>query len=315
MSGLSEGRFVIASDEKSILTSLFPGPSAFASTNELVLKGYGGERVAGMRSGRQAFSGIANGTVSIIAQYGAASRILKESDGSGMAERFFFVSEPSYLGSRTFDEQPIDFEIEKAYDRAVATCVSMYSQKVLHSSNANPETRKALDPHNLDQLRATVGGYDAIKEYRRAMEPRLLELSNSGDMVMLSWLGKFEAHTLKIAAVLHVYECIGNGSKVSEVIPDKLLFAAMELVELMSDHQQQLIRDSGDSGTDAEEQAVIECLSSSRVGVRALLQKVRYRKPFSAMGKNGYSAAKKRIERMVEQGQLVINAQGTLEVV
>lgn len=49
--------------------------------------------------------------------------------------------------------------------------------------------------------------------------------------------------------------------------------------------------------------------------MRALLQKVRYRKPFSAMGKNGYSAAKKRIERMVEQGQLVINAQGTLEVV
>lgn len=315
MSGLSEGRFVIASDEKSILTSLFPGPGSYSSNNELVLKGYGGERVAGMRSGRQAFNGIANGTVSIIAQYGAASRILKESDGSGMAERFFFVSEPSYLGSRTFDEQPIDFEIEKAYDRAVATCVSMYSQKVLHSSNANPETRKVLDPANLDQLRATTGGYDAIKEYRRAMEPRLLELSNTGDMVMLSWLGKFEAHVLKIAAVLHVYECIGNGSKVSEVIPDKLLFAAMELVEIMSDHQQQLIRDSGDSGTDAEEQAVVECLSSARLGSRALLQKVRYRKPFSSMGKNGYGAAKKRIERMIEQGQLVINAQGTLEVV
>jgi hypothetical protein len=315
MAGLSEGRFVIATDEKSILGSLFPPATSFASSNDIVLKGYTGDRVASMRSGRLAFSGRANGTVVINAQGGASARILRESDGSGMAERFFFVSEPSYLGSRTFDEHPIDAEVKKAYDNASIGCVQAYSKAILKYAMADEQSKVTLDPENLEQLRLTAAGYEKIRIYRRENEPLMAELERAGEMVMLSWLGKFEAHVLKIAAVLHVYECIGNGSKVSSVITDKILVAAMELVDLMADHQQQMIRDSGDSGSDAEEQVVIEALGSSKMALRALLQKIRYRKPFSSMGKNGYSAAKRRVETMVSGGVIVINASGTLEVV
>jgi len=315
MAGLSEGRFVIATDEKSILGSLFPPPTSFASSNDIVLKGYTGDRVASMRSGRLAFSGKANGTVIINAQGGAAARILRESDGSGMAERFFFVSEPSYLGSRTFDETPIDLELKKSYDNASIGCVQAYSKAVLKNAMNDEPSRVTLDPENLEQLRLTASGYEKIRTYRRENEPLMAELERAGEMVMLSWLGKFEAHVIKIAAVLHVYECIGNGSKVSSVITDKLLVAAMELVDLMADHQQQMIRDSGDSGNDAEEQTVIEALGSSKMAVRSLLQKIRYRKPFSSMGKNGYAAARRRVETMISAGVLIINSSGSLEVV
>lgn len=314
MAGLSEGRFVIATDEKSILSSLFPPATSFASSNDIVLKGYTGDRVASMRSGRLAFSGKANGTVVINAQGGASARILRESDGSGMAERFFFVSEPSYLGSRTFDEQPIDIELKRSYDNASIGCVQAYSKAVLKYALGDEQSRVTLDPENLEQLRLTAAGYEKIRMYRKENEPLMAELERAGEMVMLSWLGKFEAHVIKIAAVLHVYECIGNGSKVSSVITDKLLVAAMELVDLMADHQQQMIRDSGDSGSDAEEQVVIETLGSSKMVSRALLQKIRYRKPFSAMGKNGYAAAKRRIETMISGGIIVINAAGNLEI-
>jgi hypothetical protein len=315
MAGLSEGRFVIATDEKSILGSLFPPPTSFASSNDIVLKGYTGDRVASMRSGRLAFSGKANGTVVINAQGGAAARILRESDGSGMAERFFFVSEPSYLGTRTFDEQPIDLELKKAYDNAAIGCVQAYSKEILKNAMAEEQARVTLDPENLEQLRLTAAGYEKIRTYRRENEPLMAELERAGEMVMLSWLGKFEAHVIKIAAVLHVYECIGNGSKVSNIITDKILVAAMELVDLMADHQQQMIRDSGDSGNDAEEQVVIEALGSSKLAARSLLQKIRYRKPFSSMGKNGYAAAKRRVETMISAGVIIINSTGSLEVV
>lgn len=315
MAGLSEGRFVIATDEKSILSSLFPPPSSFASSNDIVLKGYTGDRVASMRSGRLAFSGKANGTVIINAQGGASARILRESDGSGMAERFFFVSEPSYLGSRTFDEQPIDLELKKAYDNASIGCVQAYSKAVLKYAMADEQSRVTLDPENMEQLRLTPGGYEKIRSYRRENEPLMAELERAGEMVMLSWLGKFEAHVIKIAAVLHVYECIGNGSKVSSIITDKILVSAMELVDLMADHQQQMIRDSGDSGSDAEEQVIIETLGSSKMALRTLMQKIRYRKPFSAMGKNGYAAAKKRIETMISGGVIIVNSSGSLEIV
>lgn len=315
MAGLSEGRFVIATDEKSILNSLFPPPTSFASSNDIVLKGYTGDRVASMRSGRIAFNGRANGTVVVIAQGGASSRILRESDGSGMAERFFFVSEPSYLGLRDFEDRPICAEMKKAYDTASIGCVQAYSKAVLKNGMSDEMSRVVLDPENLEQLRLTAAGYEKIRLYRKANESFMAELESAGEMVMLSWLGKFEAHVIKIAAVLHVYECMGNGSKVSSIITDKLLFAAMELVDLMAEHQQQMIRDSGDSGSDAEEQVIIEALGAGKLATRSLLQKVRYRKPFSAMGKNGYASAKRRIETMISAGVIIVNSAGTLEVV
>lgn len=311
----SEGRFVIASAEQSALISMFPAASSFASTNELILKGYAGEDVSGMRSGRQAFNGIANGTVVLIAQSGSAHRILSESNGTGMAERFFFVAEPDYLGYRKFKDEPVCHEIKKAYDTSSLACVQSYSGKIHSHSNADENRRIILDPENLDQLRATQSGYEAIREYRVAMEPRLKQLKDSGDMVMLSWLGKFEAHVLKIAAVLHVFECLGNESKVPEVIPDKMLFAAIDLVEVMSEHQEKLIQDSGESGMDAEEQAVIEVISGSSMTKSVLLQKLRFRKPFRAMNKLAYKAAGKRVEMMVNDGKLIINSSGKLEVV
>ena len=140
-------------------------------------------------------------------------------------------------------------------------------------------------------------------------------LKNSGDMVMLSWLGKFEAHTLKVAAILHVYECLGNLSRVPEIIPTKMLMAAMDVVEAMSEHQEQLIRDSGESGSDAEEQAVIEALTGARIPMRALLQKLRFRKPFRSMGKRAYVAAKRRVDIMLASGAIIVSASGNLEIV
>lgn len=315
LAGCSEGRFVIASAEQSALKSLFPPPSAFASTNELILKGYAGEDVSGMRTGRQAFSGIANGTVVMIAQSGAAHSILSESNGTGMAERFFFVAEPDYLGYRKFEEPEVCAHAKQAFDTSALACVQAYSKKVHDYANRNESTRVILDPENLDQLRATTAGYQAIREYRVAMEPRLKALKDSGDMVMLSWLGKFEAHTLKIAAVLHVYECLGNQTKVPEVIPDKLLFAAMDLVEVMSEHQEQLIKDAGESGSDAEEQAVIEVIAGSSMTKSVVLQKLRFRKPFRAMNKAAYKAASRRVETMIADGKLLITSSGKLEVV
>lgn len=315
LASCSEGRFVIASAEQSALISLFPSASSYASTNELILKGYAGEHVSGMRSGRQAFTGIANGTIALIAQSGSSSRILRESDGTGMAERFFFLAEPDYLGFRMFNDDT-DLQQEKhSFDIASLACVQAYSQKIHSYSNSNEDTRVILDPEFLDQLRATANGYSTIRDSRRSMEPRLKSLKDSGDMVMLSWLGKFEAHVLKIAAVIHVFECLGNESKVSDVIPDRVLFAAIDLFEVMSDHQEQLIRDNGDSGADAEEQAVIEVISSKPMPRTVALQKLRFKNPFRKMGKKAGAQAAKRVDLMLESGKLVVSSTFKLEVV
>lgn len=310
----SEGRFVIASAEQSALISLFPDTGSFSSTNELVLKGYAGEYVAGMRAGRDAFSGVANGSIVLIAQNGANKKVLAASNGSGMAERFIFVSEPTMLGYRTFDKGFISDSDKRQFWLAVEKCVQSYSSKILSFKNADADSRIILDPCNLEQLKASALGYQMIRQYKIDNEPRMGMLSKSGDMVLLSWLGKFETHVLKIAATIHVFECLGNGVSVPGVIPDSTIRMSMDLVEVMSHHMETLLHDAGESGNDAEEQAVIEALTGKRLATRALTQILRHRRPFKAMGKGGYQASIRRVEKMVTSGQLVIKADGTLEI-
>lgn len=308
LSECSEGRFVVASAEQSALISLFPESNSFASTNELILKGYAGEYVAGMRGGRSAFSGMANGSVILIAQSGTSRRVLKASNGSGMAERFIFMAEPSNLGGRHFEGGFPTTEERRPFESAVRACVAEYSRKALSGSGV------VLDPENLEQLRASAHGYQMIKQARKDMEPRLGELKDSGDMVLLSWLGKFETHALKVASVLHVFECLGNGSSVPEIIPDKTLDIAMEFVEIMSDHMEQLLQDAGESGNAAEEEAVILTMDGRKLTTRALVQRLRNKKPFSSMGKGAYKASERRVAKMIESGILIIGSDGNLSV-
>lgn len=309
LSECSEGRFVIASAEQSALISLFPENNSFASTNELILKGYAGEYVAGMRGGRSAFSGMANGSIILIAQSNTSRRVLKASNGSGMAERFIFMAEPSNLGGRHFEGGFPTNEERRPFESAVRACISEYSKKVLACDGV------VLDPENLEQLRASANGYQIIKQARKDMEPRLGELKDSGDMVLLSWLGKFETHALKVASVLHVFECLGNGVSVPDIIPDRILSAAMDFVDVMSDHMEQLLQDAGESGNEAEEEAVIMTMDGRKLSSRTLVQRLRNKKPFSAMGKAGYKAAERRVGKMIESGILVIGTDGNLSVV
>lgn len=309
LSECSEGRFVIASAEQSALISLFPEGNSFASTNELILKGYAGEYVAGMRGGRSAFSGMANGSIILIAQSNTSRRVLAASNGSGMAERFIFMAEPSNLGGRHFEGGFPTTEERRPFETAIRACISSYSEKVLSGLGI------VMDPENLEQLRASAHGYQMIKQARKDMEPRLGELKDSGDMVLLSWLGKFETHALKVASVLHVFECLGNGVAVPPIIPDAILDAAMQFVEVMSDHMEQLLHDAGESGNEAEEEAVVLTMDGRKMSARTLVQRLRNKKPFKAMGKAGYKAAESRVAKMITAGILVIGADGNLSVV
>lgn len=225
-----------------------------------------------------------------------------------------FVSEPTMLGYRTFDKGYITDSDKHQFWLACERCVQGYSSKILSFKNSDEESRIILDPCNLEQLKASAIGYQMIRQYKIDNEPRMGMLAKSGDMVLLSWLGKFETHVLKIAATIHVFECLGNGVSVPGVIPDATIRMSMDLVEVMSHHMECLLHDAGESGNDAEEQAVIEALTGKRLATRALTQILRHRKPFKAMGKSGYQSSIRRVEKMVTSGQLIIKADGTLEI-
>lgn len=312
LSNCDSGRFVIASAEQSAFASLFPS-EGYSGNNELLLKGYPGEYVSSLRKGRKAFHGVASGTVVLVAQPGSAKRVLSASNGSGLAERFLYMAEPSLLGSRTHHGEYLTSADTEAFWRACAECVADYSARALSEASAD---RVAPDPETLHQLKASAEGYKLIRDQAKHMEPRLGLLERRGDMVMLSWLGKLEQHALKVAAVLHVIECRAAGCTVPEVIPSDLIRSAIDFVLVMGEHLEQVLRDNGESGDAAEVEAVITLISDDRhLGVRPAAMKLQRRAPFRAMGKNAYTAARKRIEQMIQDGMLMFDDRGNLMAV
>lgn len=314
LSGCSEGRFVVSSAEQSGLQSLFPESGSFSSTNELILKGYASEYVSGMRAGRKAFTGMIQGCVVIIAQPGSSKRVLAASGGSGMAERFIYLAEPDPIGFRRNGGHFPTRREKEAFERACAACVESYSGEVLKQYGADDESRVVMDPENLIRIRASDEGYRILREAKNSTEGYLYDLKMAGEMVMMGWLAKIETHVLKIAGNLHVIECIANDCKVSEVIPTWIIEESIDLVMMLADHIKGILNSAGESGSQAEEETIIDILTGKPIEKRALALKAKNRKPFKAMP-NGFKMASSRVDAMLLAGSLVVNSANKIEIV
>jgi len=303
----SEGRFFIASAEQAAFQSLFPEKGSFASHTGLLLQSWAGEYASAMRKGRGAFSGYASGSIMVIAQPGSSKRVFDASNGTGLAERFFYMGEPTPLGTRELHGDYVTKQELEAFGRACATCVEDYSNRRM-ANLFEPQ-----DPEYLHQLTLQPEGYQLLLNERRRVEPELGRLNREGELVQVGWLGKIATHTLKVAAVLHAIDWLGRNKAVPEVIPTVTVKTALDFVLALAGHLADLLHDSGETGEIAEVDSIMELIAKKPYTARSLAQAARHRHPFRGMGKDAYSRAKARIETMTSSGMLRACVGGKLE--
>lgn len=311
-----DGRFVLVSAEKGLLTNMFPQSATFSSDNDLALKGWPGEMAASARVSRKSFVGDVAGSLCIVAQPGAALRILNESEGSGLSERFMFVSEPDLLGQRAHevdqDESILDPWMEP-YRRGCLEAVRIYSDMAIERWIKGDYERISFK----DLIRIAPGKEAAqlICDIKNRVEPELAERRSAGDMVGLGWVGKIDAHILKVATTMHVIECLGNGSKVPTQMPLKIVQAAADFIMVMKDHLQEIMTVNGQSGGGAESETILTVLERRGLSMRQVVMAAKNRAPFKSRGKDAYRAAKERVEKMIDNGEVIITKDGKLEAV
>lgn len=305
----SEGRFFVASAEQAAFQALFPEKGDFASHNGLLLQGWAGEYASAMRKGRAAFTGHVSGSILVIAQPGSAARVFNASNGTGLAERFFYISEPTLLGTRELHGDFVRKDEIEPFRMACRACVEDYSKRRF------AVLEEPQDPESLRQLTLEDSGYLLLLEARRELEPTLGKLAKDGEMLQVGWLGKIETHTLKIAANLHVIDYLAHGKAVPETIPTATVKTALDLTRILADHFAQLLHDSGESGEVAETDSVVELVLSKpgKYTPRTLAQVLRNRHPFRAMGKESYARAMARVKAMLSEGRLRAIPDGRLE--
>lgn len=301
------GRLVIASSEQAAFQSLFPEVGSFSSNNSLMLNGWMGEYVEGSRTTRKAYTGNVQSSVLLIAQVGSIQRVLSASNQTGLAERFLFAVEPDKLGNRTRANGYLSNDDKAAFNLASAECVRRYSQRVRVDEDDSEKLIIETDIQDLECLYPNNEGYEIIRRKLVEIEPVLGELRKSGEMTYLGWLGKLETHVLKIALVLHVFDCLGNGCVVPQVIPNSLIKSSIELVLEIGKHMRRVIQQSGEAGDSAEVDAVLDLVNTQRVNITEAKRILRRRAPFRSRGSDAYKAAGLRVDSMLREGLLVVS--------
>lgn len=282
------GFFALASAEQAVVNTLVGasyGGEGKKNNNDLALKGFNGEYHSSSRSTRSGYTGDVVGVITCFAQEGAIETILGKSEGSGMAERFLLLAEPTLLGTRdhTCKHYPQEYS-QNVYNRIVGDL----AMEVLTSPTAFED---------LPAYRISKNDWNKISLFRNEIEPYLADGDKFSTLTMRGIASKVDMHVMKIGALLAcLHECpIG-------VIDSIYIDAAIGIMRDMLDYILCLLFKIGVVGFNAEEESIIGYLGDHRGATSRQVQQAKAKvKPFREAQKP-YEAIRQTIDRLIHMG-------------
>ena len=254
------------------------------NNNDLALKGFNGEYHASSRSSRSGYIGDVVGAVTCFAQDAAIETILSKSEGSGMAERFLMIVEPTQLGTRN--------HLSHYYPQE-------YSQNVFNRI-LGELTHKALtmptEFMELPQFHIDKADWVKIHTFRNEIEPHLADGGKYSTATMRGIASKVDMHIMKIATLLAIID-----GKSNQKLPSHYIESAIGIMRDMLEHALSLLFKTGLVGFDAEENAIISYLGKYKGATSRQVQQAKFRvKPFKE-SQDPYGAIRKTIDRLIDK--------------
>ena len=284
----NNGFFSAVSSEQGLFNSLL-GKSYKAegnsNNNDMLLNGFDGGEVHTVRVSREAYSGDVVGAVCCFAQAGSIESVLKESNGTGLAERFLMLSEPHSLGqrdhTRVVESDPM---LMIAYQ---TFCLNM------ESILATP-----LLPEDLNNLFISDLGFELIAQYRNKIEPYLADGGRYAHISLRGAASKINMQIMKIAANLHIAD-----SAYEPNIPDKHVISAIAIAGELIEANLKLCQDKGIMGIKAEFTSILSLFEKDQRPrtERTIIQAKSQTKPFKDFTGNKSKLILDTLTEMVSQ--------------
>lgn len=284
----TEGYFALASAEQGVINTLIGasyGSEGRKNNNDLALKGFNGEYHASSRTTRNGYTGEVVGSIACFAQEGAIDTILKKSDGTGMAERFLMLNEPTLLGTRDHTKRyyPQEYS-QNVYNRLVSD--------LARAAFINPTPFEELPAYRLSSQ-----DWHAIDLFRNEIEPYLADGKKYSSATMRGIASKVDMHIMKLSALL---TCLYDHP--IGLIPSEYVKAAISIMRDMLDYSLNLLFKLGLVGFDAEEGCIIAYLGEKKSATRRQIQQAKYRvAPFSE-SLSPSEAIGNAIDRLIQKG-------------
>lgn len=243
----NDGYFALASDERGLLNSVFGLLYGKGSpvNMDAALKGFDGGSYASVRATRKGFDGEVHGSIVCFAQPGSIESIVQASGGTGLAERFLWLSDGHQLGKRNHLKpkiKPNDALFTRLCDEVV---------KLI------PD-RPSLE--SLTPLSLPVILLDELHQAKQQIEIELGDEGRFGNDAVRGAAGKFDMQVMKVASILHVSRHLCEGHPVPPNIGVADFDIALKLCRELLERYRQALVNKRIIGFGAEADAVIEYL-------------------------------------------------------
>ena len=286
----SNGYFSLASAEQAVVNTLVGaiyGGEGKSNNNDLPLKGFNAEYHSSSRSNseRSCYTGTVVGAITCFSQPQAIETILGKSKGSGLAERFLLVQEPTQQGYRdhTVQHYPEDYS-QNVYNRII---------KAL----ADSVFTLAQEFEALPAYRIAASDWQRIYLFRNEIEMHLKEGGKYSTATMRGMAAKVDMHIMKISALLAcLYE------QMIGLIPSVYITCAINIMREMLDYTLSLLVKIGVVGLDAEEESIIAYLGEKKAATRRQVQQAKHKTaPFAESPKPSATIGGA-IDRLIQKG-------------
>ena len=291
----NSGFFSAVSSEQGLFNSLL-GKSYKAegssNNNDMLLNGFDGNEVNNVRINREAYSGDVIGAVCCFAQAGSIEAVLKESNGTGLAERFLMLSEPHSLGQRD-------------HTRVVESDPMLMIAYQTFCSNMESILATPLLPEDLSNLFISPTGFQLINQYRNKIEPYLADGGRYSHISLRGAASKIDMQIMKIAANLHIAD-----SSFEPSIPDKHVISAIAIAGELIEANLKLCQAKGIMGIKAEFTAILSLFENDQRSrnERSIIQVKSKTKPFKDFTGNKSKLIADTLAEMVGQKLLIDRA-------
>jgi len=287
----TNGFFSCVSSEQGLLDTLLGiSYNTGSNDNDIILNGFDGGYVGSSRAGREPYNGVVVGSVVCFAQEGSIEKILGQSNGTGLAERFLFLAEQHMLGTR--DHTQVVDSNDALMAEYAAAC--SFAFDVL-------ETPKHYK--DITNLTISKSGHYAIALYRNEIEPHLADGGKFSHISLRGAASKCNMQIMKIAANLHLLD---GGSTQSE-IADHHVKSAIQIANELLEANLALCIDKGIIGVRAEFKSILSLFenSSNARTERNILSVKRKSLPFKDFTGDKANLIRDTLAEMVEQRLLI----------
>lgn len=250
------GHFSLASAEQGLINTAL-GVSYGKdkkSNNDLMLKGFSGDWHSSARITRNGYDGFVFGAVTVIAQEGTISTILEQSNGTGIAERFIMLAEPTLLGHRDhLSPRP-----QPCADLAVKYANAMESLILKYEAIKD---KQAAEYQELECLSLTGSDWHKLNLLKQELESHMAEGGKYSHEIMRGVVGKLDQRVMKLAACLHVVERLMAGQEVDSLLATKYVNMAIQIALLTISQLHATLQEKGLIGLGAEKDTIYSLVS------------------------------------------------------